>query len=211
MKLILLGAPGAGKGTQADFIKDALKVPVISTGNLLREAIALGTDLGKQAKAYMDGGNLVPDELIIGLVKEKLESHDCDNGAIFDGFPRTVAQAEAMEAFSHVDVALSFEVPDEAIVHRMAGRRTCPKCHSTYHIEGNPPKVEGICDKCGETLGIRHDDSPEVVLQRLEVYHAQTEPVKHYYEQLGKLRSVEGIGPVEEIRDRIFTVLGLNV
>ena len=211
MKLILLGAPGAGKGTQADFIKDALKVPVISTGNLLREAIAQGTDLGKQAKAYMDGGNLVPDELIIGLVKEKLESHDCDNGAIFDGFPRTVAQAEAMEAFSHVDVALSFEVPDEAIVHRMAGRRTCPKCHSTYHIEGNPPKVEGICDKCGETLGIRHDDSPEVVLQRLEVYHAQTEPVKHYYEQLGKLRSVEGIGPVEEIRDRIFAVLGLNV
>ena len=211
MKLILLGAPGAGKGTQADFIKDALKVPVISTGNLLREAIALGTDLGKQAKAYMDGGNLVPDELIIGLVKEKLESHDCDNGAIFDGFPRTVAQAEAMEAFSHVDVALSFEVPDEAIVHRMAGRRTCPKCHSTYHIEGNPPKVEGICDKCGETLGIRHDDSPEVVLQRLEVYHAQTEPVKHYYEQLGKLRSVEGIGTVEEIRDRIFAVLGLNV
>ena len=211
MKLILLGAPGAGKGTQADFIKDALKVPVISTGNLLREAIALGTDLGKQAKAYMDGGNLVPDELIIGLVKEKLESHDCDNGAIFDGFPRTVAQAEAMEAFSHVDIALSFEVPDEAIVHRMAGRRTCPKCHSTYHIEGNPPKVEGICDKCGETLGIRHDDSPEVVLQRLEVYHAQTEPVKHYYEQLGKLRSVEGIGPVEEIRDRIFAVLGLNV
>ena len=211
MKLILLGAPGAGKGTQADFIKDALKVPVISTGNLLREAIALGTDLGKQAKAYMDGGNLVPDELIIGLVKEKLESHDCDNGAIFDGFPRTVAQAEAMEAFSNVDVALSFEVPDEAIVHRMAGRRTCPKCHSTYHIEGNPPKVEGICDKCGETLGIRHDDSPEVVLQRLEVYHAQTEPVKHYYEQLGKLRSVEGIGTVEEIRDRIFAVLGLNV
>lgn len=211
MKLILLGAPGAGKGTQADFIKNALKVPVISTGNLLREAIAHGTDLGKQAKAYMDGGNLVPDELIIGLVKEKLESHDCDNGAIFDGFPRTVAQAEAMEAFSHVDVALSFEVPDETIVHRMAGRRTCPKCHSTYHIESNPPKVEGICDKCGETLGIRHDDDPEVVLQRLEVYHAQTEPVKHYYEQLGKLRSVEGVGAVEEIRDRIFAVLGLRV
>ncbi len=211
MKLILLGAPGAGKGTQADFIKNALKVPVISTGNLLREAIAHGTDLGKQAKAYMDGGNLVPDELIIGLVKEKLESHDCDNGAIVDGFPRTVAQAEAMEAFSHVDVALSFEVPDEAIVHRMAGRRTCPKCHSTYHIEGNPPKVEGICDKCGETLGIRHDDDPEVVLQRLEVYHAQTEPVKHYYDQLGKLVSVEGIGTVEEIRDRIFAALGLSV
>ena len=211
MKLILLGAPGAGKGTQSDFIKDALKVPVISTGNLLREAIAHGTDLGKQAKTYMEGGHLVPDELIIGLVKEKLQSHDCDNGAIFDGFPRTVAQAEAMESFSHVDVALSFEVPDEAIVKRMAGRRTCPKCHATFHVEDNPPKVAGVCDNCGETLGIRHDDDPEVVTQRLNVYHEQTEPVKGYYEQLGKLKSVVGVGSVEEIRDRVFQVLELNV
>lgn len=211
MKLILLGAPGAGKGTQADFIKAALKVPVISTGNLLREAIAQGTELGRQAKSYMDGGKLVPDDLIIGLVKEKLASHDCERGAIFDGFPRTVAQAEAMESFTDVDAALSIEVPDEAIVHRMAGRRTCPKCHATYHVEGNPPKVEGVCDKCGEKLGIRHDDDPEVVLQRLEVYHAQTEPVKEHYAQLGKLRSVEGIGSVDEIRKRIFDTLGLNV
>ena len=211
MKLILLGAPGAGKGTQADFIKAALKVPVISTGNLLREAIAQGTELGRQAKSYMDGGKLVPDELIIGLVKEKLASHDCEQGAIFDGFPRTVAQAEAMESFTDVDAALSIEVPDEAIVHRMAGRRTCPKCHATYHVEGNPPKVEGVCDKCGEKLGIRPDDDPEVVLQRLEVYHAQTEPVKEHYAQLGKLRSVEGIGSVDEIRKRIFDTLGLNV
>ena len=211
MKLILLGAPGAGKGTQADFIKAALKVPVISTGNLLREAIAQGTELGRQAKSYMDSGKLVPDELIIGLVKEKLASHDCEQGAIFDGFPRTVAQAEAMESFTDVDAALSIEVPDEAIVHRMAGRRTCPKCHATYHVEGNPPKVEGVCDKCGEKLGIRHDDDPEVVLQRLEVYHAQTEPVKEHYAQLGKLRSVEGIGSVDEIRKRIFDTLGLNV
>ncbi|MDD7312233.1 MAG: adenylate kinase [Clostridiaceae bacterium] len=211
MKLILLGAPGAGKGTQADFIKAALKVPVISTGNLLREAIAQGTELGRQAKSYMDGGKLVPDELIIGLVKEKLASHDCERGAIFDGFPRTVAQAEAMESFTDVDAALSIEVPDEAIVHRMAGRRTCPKCHATYHVEGNPPKVEGVCDKCGEKLGIRPDDDPEVVLQRLEVYHAQTEPVKEHYAQLGKLRSVEGIGSVDEIRKRIFDTLGLNV
>ncbi len=211
MKLILLGAPGAGKGTQSDFIKDALKVPVISTGNLLREAIAHGTDLGKQAKTYMEGGHLVPDELIIGLVKEKLASHDCENGAIFDGFPRTVAQAEVLETIGGADVALSIEVPDDAIVHRMAGRRTCPKCHSTYHVEGNPPKVEGICDKCGEKLGIRHDDEPEVVLQRLDVYHAQTEPVKHFYDEIGKLRSVEGIGTVEEIRDRIFAALELNV
>lgn len=211
MKLILLGAPGAGKGTQADFIKAALKVPVISTGNLLREAIAQGTELGRQAKSYMDGGKLVPDDLIIGLVKEKLASHDCERGAIFDGFPRTVAQAEAMESFTDVDAALSIEVPDEAIVRRMAGRRTCPKCHATYHVEGNPPKVEGVCDKCGEKLGIRHDDDPEVVLQRLEVYHAQTEPVKEHYAQLGKLRSVEGIGSVDEIRKRIFDTLGLNV
>ena len=211
MKLILLGAPAAGKGTQADFIKAALKVPVISTGNLLREAIAQGTELGRQAKSYMDGGKLVPDELIIGLVKEKLASHDCERGAIFDGFPRTVAQAEAMESFTDVDAALSIEVPDEAIVHRMAGRRTCPKCHATYHVEGNPPKVEGVCDKCGEKLGIRPDDDPEVVLQRLEVYHAQTEPVKEHYAQLGKLRSVEGIGSVDEIRKRIFDTLGLNV
>ena len=211
MKLILLGAPGAGKGTQSDFIKTALKVPVISTGNLLREAIAQGTDLGKQAKTFMDGGNLVPDELIIGLVKEKLASPDCENGAIFDGFPRTVAQAKVLETIGGVDVALAIEVPDEAIVHRMAGRRTCSNCHSTYHIEGNPPKVEGICDKCGEKLGIRHDDEPEVVLQRLNVYHAQTEPVKHFYDEIGKLRSVEGIGSVEEIRNRIFTALELNV
>ncbi len=211
MKLILLGAPGAGKGTQADFIKAALKVPVISTGNLLREAIAHGTDLGKQAKSFMDGGKLVPDELIIGLVKEKLASHDCENGAIFDGFPRTVAQAEVLETIGGVDVALSLEVPDEAIVQRMAGRRTCPKCNSTYHIEGNPPKAEGVCDKCGEKLGIRHDDDPDVVHHRLEVYHDQTEPVKHYYEAHGKLRSVEGLGTVEEIRQRIFAALELNV
>ena len=211
MKLILLGAPGAGKGTQSDFIKDALKVPVISTGNLLREAIAQGTELGKQAKSFMDGGNLVPDELIVGLMKEKLATPECENGAILDGFPRTVKQAEVLETIGGVDVALSIEVPDEAIVHRMAGRRTCSKCNTTYHIEGNPPKVEGVCDKCGEKLGIRHDDDPDVVLKRLNVYHDQTEPVKHYYEAHGKLRSVEGLGTVEEIRQRIFTALELNV
>ena len=211
MKLILLGAPGAGKGTQSDFIKAALKVPVISTGNLLREAIAQGTELGKQAKSFMDGGNLVPDELIVGLMKEKLATPECENGAILDGFPRTVAQAEVLETIGGVDVALSIEVPDEAIVQRMAGRRTCSKCNSTYHIEGNPPKVEGVCDKCGEKLGIRHDDNPDVVLKRLNVYPDQTEPVKHYYEAHGKLRSVEGVGTVEEIRQRIFAALELNV
>ncbi|MBQ7491536.1 MAG: adenylate kinase [Clostridia bacterium] len=207
MKLVLMGAPGAGKGTQADFIKAALKVPVISTGNLLREAIARKTALGQKAKEYMDGGKLVPDELIIGLVKEKLQSPDCASGAIFDGFPRTVAQAEALDAFAAPDLALSIEVQDEAIVHRMAGRRTCPRCGSTYHVAGNPPRVEGKCDKCGETLGIRKDDAPAVVLQRLEVYHAQTEPVKEYYARQDKLREVSGVGSVEEIRQRIFQTI----
>ena len=209
MKLILLGAPGAGKGTQADFIKTALKVPVISTGNLLREAIAQGTPLGVQAKAFMDGGNLVPDELIVDLVREKLQSPQCENGVILDGFPRTVAQAEALESFAPVDAALSIEVPDSAIVHRMAGRRTCPQCGSTYHVVANPPKAEGVCDKCGHELTIRKDDDPAGVRQRLTVYHAQTEPVKAYYQQRGKLREVDGLGSLEEIRERIFHKLGL--
>ena len=171
MKMILLGAPGAGKGTQADFITTALQIPVISTGNLLREAIAQGTELGKAAQDYMSRGALVPDELIIGLVKEKLASPDCANGAILDGFPRTVPQAEALDEIVDLDVALYFDVPDAVIVDRMAGRRTCPKCNATYHIVNNPPATEGVCDKCGETLGIRRDDAPEVVLQRLQVYH----------------------------------------
>ncbi len=209
MKLILLGAPGAGKGTQAAFIKAALKVPVISTGNLLREAIAQGNALGIQAKQYVDKGQLVPDDLMIDLVQERLQSNDCAQGAVLDGFPRTVAQAQALEDFCHVDAALSIEVSDETIVRRMAGRRTCPQCHATYHVEDNPPKVPGICDKCGEKLGVRHDDDPQVVLQRLKVYHQQTEPVKQYYADLGKLRSVEGVGPVEEIRRRIFKALEL--
>ena len=209
MKLILLGVPGAGKGTQADFIKTALKVPVISTGNLLREAIAQGTPLGVQAKAFMDGGNLVPDELIVDLVREKLQSPQCENGVILDGFPRTVAQAEALESFAPVDAALSIEVPDSAIVHRMAGRRTCPQCGSTYHVVANPPKAEGVCDKCGHELTIRKDDDPAVVRQRLTVYHAQTEPVKAYYQQRGKLREGDGLGSLEEIRERIFRKLGL--
>lgn len=207
MKLILLGAPGAGKGTQADFIKTALKVPVISTGNLLREAMAHGTELGKAAQSYMSSGALVPDELIIGLVKEKLSSPDCANGAILDGFPRTVPQAEALDTFTDIDAALYIDVPDAAIVHRMEGRRTCPKCSTTYHVVSNPPKQEGICDKCGAQLGIRHDDAPEVVQQRLQVYHEQTEPVMHHYAAKGKLVSVAGVGSVDEIRGRIGAAL----
>ena len=210
MKMILLGAPGAGKGTQADFIKTALQIPVISTGNLLREAIAQGTELGKAAQDYMSRGALVPDELIIGLVKEKMASPDCANGAILDGFPRTVPQAEALDEIVDLDVALYFNVPDAVIVDRMAGRRTCPKCNATYHIENNPPATEGVCDKCGETLGIRRDDAPEVVLQRLQVYHDQTEPVMHHYAAKGKLVTVEGVGAVSEIRQRICEALKIE-
>ena len=209
MKLILLGAPGAGKGTQADFIKTALKVPVLSTGNLLREAIAQSTPLGVKAKAFMDEGNLVPDELIVQLVREKLAEPLCAGGVILDGFPRTVAQAEALERFASIDTALSIEVPDSAIVHRMAGRRTCPRCGSTYHLAAKSPRREGVCDRCGEPLTVRRDDDPAVVRQRLEVYHAQTEPVKAFYAQRGKLRTIDGIGRLEEVRDRIFEELGL--
>lgn len=207
MILILLGAPGAGKGTQADYLKEVLKVPVLSTGNLLRETIARGTELGTAAKQYMDKGQLVPDDMIVDLVIQKLESEECSSGAILDGFPRTVAQAEALNSHMEVDVALSIEVPDEQIVSRMAGRRTCPKCQSTYHIVNNPPRTPGICDKCGTQLGIRKDDAPEVVRQRLEVYHSQTEPVKHYYADLGKLVCMDGVGSVPETRQRALRAL----
>ena len=210
MKMILLGAPGAGKGTQADFITTALQIPVISTGNLLREATAQGTELGKAAQDYMSRGALVPDELIIGLVKEKLASPDCANGAILDGFPRTVPQAEALDEIVDLDVALYFDVPDAVIVERMAGRRTCPKCSATYHVTNNPPATEGVCDKCGETLGIRRDDAPEVVQPRLQVYHDQTEPVMHHYAAKGKLVTVQGVGTVAEIRQRIADALKIE-
>ena len=207
MVLILLGAPGAGKGTQAEFLTEALKVPVISTGNLLREAIAQGTELGTAAKSYMDHGRLVPDELIVDLVLRTLASDRCAAGAILDGFPRTVKQAEALDAHLDVGVALSIEVPDEHIVERMAGRRTCPKCQSTYHVVSNPPRAEGVCDKCGTKLGIRKDDDPATVRHRLTVFHDQTEPVKHHYDALNKLIMVDGVGTVQEIRERIARAL----
>ncbi|MEA5039072.1 MAG: adenylate kinase [Clostridiaceae bacterium] len=207
MILILLGAPGAGKGTQADYLKDVLKVPVISTGNLLRGAIAQGNELGDAAKHYMDKGQLVPDDIIVDLVLQELRSDECEKGAILDGFPRTVAQAEALDSHMHVDVALSIEVPDEHIVSRMAGRRTCPKCQSTYHIINHPPRVEGICDKCGTRLEIRKDDAPDIVRQRLVTYHNQTEPVKHYYAAQGNLICMDGVGSVPETRQRALRAL----
>ncbi len=211
MKLVLLGAPGAGKGTQADQLKVALKVPVISTGNLLREAIAMGTPLGKTANEYMAGGGLVPDELIIGLVKEKLDSDECSGGCIFDGFPRTVTQAQALGEVADIDVALSIEVPDVVIEQRMGGRRTCPKCQSTFHIISNPPKIDGVCDKCGTKLGIRHDDEMEVVDRRLHIYHELTVHVKEYYRARGKLVEVQGQEILADTTRLVFEALGISL
>ena len=191
MRLILLGAPGAGKGTQADFIKEKLDIPVVSTGNLLRSAMAHGTELGKKVASFMDSGSLVPDELVIDLVKERIVQDDCAKGLIFDGFPRTVAQAEALDKVMKVDAVIFLHVEDDVIVHRMGGRRTCPECQTTYHVVSHPPKQEGVCDKCGSELGIRKDDRPEVVRQRLAVYHKQTEPIVKYYEAQGLLKFIE--------------------
>ena len=209
MRLILLGAPGAGKGTQAEFITRALSIPSISTGNLLREAIKNETELGKKAKEYMDAGALVPDDVVIGMVRERLAQDDCKNGCIFDGFPRTVAQAEALDKILDVTCALSIEVPDEAIEERMSGRRVCLKCGATYHVKSNPPEREGVCTKCGDALVIRPDDKAEVVRDRLKTYHTQTEPVKGYYAAQGKLKTVDGTGSVSEITGRISAVPGI--
>ena len=199
MKLILLGAPGAGKGTQAAVISRELGIPAISTGNILRAAIQEGTPTGMKAKTYMDEGHLVPDEVIIGIIKERLAEPDCEKGYILDGVPRTIAQAEALEEagikFDHV---VSMEVADATIMERMSGRRVCPSCGASYHTEWKKPKAEGVCDACDEALTIRRDDSPEVVLDRLKVYHEQTEPLKGYYEKKGKLRTVIG---QEEVAD----------
>ena len=199
MKLILLGAPGAGKGTQAAVISRELGIPAISTGNILRAAIQEGTPTGMKAKTYMDEGHLVPDEVIIGIIKERLAEPDCAKGYILDGVPRTIAQAEALEAagikFDHV---VSMEIADATIMERMSGRRVCSKCGASYHIEFKPSKAEGICDACGEALVQRKDDAPETVLDRLKVYHEQTEPLKDYYAKSGKLRTVQGQEKVED-------------
>jgi len=192
MKLILLGAPGAGKGTQAEILSRELAIPTISTGNILRAAIADGTEVGLKAKSFIDAGQLVPDEVIIGIIRERLAKDDCKNGYILDGVPRTIPQAEAMEKMGvEVDIALSIEVSDEVIVERMGGRRTCPKCGMSFHVKNNPPKAEGVCDGCGEALTVRKDDAPETVKARLATYHVQTEPLKEFYAQRGKLRLVE--------------------
>ncbi|MBQ1361661.1 MAG: adenylate kinase [Oscillospiraceae bacterium] len=211
MKLILLGAPGAGKGTQADILSRKLNIPTISTGNMLRAAIANGSAVGLEAKSYMDSGRLVPDSVIIGIVKERLAEPDCANGFILDGMPRTIPQAEALEANDiRFDAVVSLEISDEEIIGRMSGRRVCPKCGATFHVVSNPPKTEGVCDVCGEALIIRPDDAPETVQSRLDVYHAQTEPLKDFYARLGNLRSVENAGSIEAVSAAIFRALGIG-
>ena len=209
MKLILLGAPGAGKGTQAEILCKELNIPTISTGNILRAAIKNGTPTGLKAKAFMDEGKLVPDEVIIGIITERLAEEDCVNGYILDGVPRTIAQAEAMEkagiVFDHV---ISIEIADETIVNRMGNRRVCEDCGASYHLVAVPPKVEGVCDKCGGKLVQRKDDAPETVKARLEVYHKETEPLKGFYAERGLLRSVDDQPSVAETSEGILRVLG---
>ena len=209
MKLILLGAPGAGKGTQADILCKELDIPTISTGNILRAAIKNGTPTGMKAKAYMDAGKLVPDDVIIGIITERVAEEDCANGYILDGVPRTIAQAEAMEKAGIVfDAVVSIEISDETIMERMSGRRVCESCGASYHLVAVPPKQEGICDKCGGKLIQRHDDEPETVKHRLEVYHQETEPLKEFYAKRGLLKSVENQPTVAETSEAILRALG---
>ncbi|MDO4363038.1 adenylate kinase [Eubacterium sp.] len=208
MKLILLGAPGAGKGTQAEKICEKLNIPAISTGNILRAAVKDGTEMGLKAKSYMDAGQLVPDEVVIGIIKDRLNDDDCKNGFILDGFPRTIPQAQALlDSGVDIDKVIDIEVPDEAITKRMSGRRVCSKCANSYHIEYKKPKVDGICDACGGELIQRKDDAPQTVLDRLVEYHKMTEPLKGFYENLGKLKVVEGQEDVADTTKLVFAAL----
>ena len=208
MNLILLGAPGAGKGTQAEKICEKFNIPAVSTGNIIREALKNGTDMGLKAKSYIDAGKLVPDDVVIGIIKERLAENDCANGFILDGFPRTIPQAEALDNMGIViDKVVDIEVPDEKIAARLGGRRVCLKCGATYHLEYKKPAKDGICDAYGDELVQRKDDSPETVLDRLNVYHEQTEPLKDYYAKTGKLVIVEGQEEVADTTALVFKVL----
>mgnify|MGYP001108945258 CR=1 FL=1 len=211
MKLILLGAPGAGKGTQAEILCKKLGIPTISTGNILRAAIKDGTPTGLKAKSYIDAGALVPDEVIIGIVHERLAQPDCQNGYILDGVPRTIAQAEALEkADIQFDAVVSIEISEEEILSRMSGRRVCGACGSSYNVVAIPPRVEGICDNCGGKLIQRKDDTPETVRERLKVYHTETEPLVDFYRQRGLLRPVQSAGTKDETTQAILAALGLE-
>ena len=208
MKLILLGAPGAGKGTQAEKICEKFEIPAISTGNIIRAALKEGTEMGLKAKSYMDAGQLVPDEVVIGIIKDRLKEDDCKNGFILDGFPRTIPQAQALVDMGiDIDKVIDIEVPDEKIIKRMSGRRVCAKCANSYHMEYKKPKQEGICDACGGELIQRKDDAPETVLARLVEYHEMTEPLKGFYENLDKLKVVEGQEEVADTTKLVFAAL----
>lgn len=213
MKIIMLGAPGAGKGTQAKKIADKYSIPHISTGDIFRANIKEGTELGKKAKTYMDQGLLVPDELVVDLVVDRVQQDDCSNGYVLDGFPRTIPQAESLDAAleklgDKIDYAINVEVPDENIIRRMSGRRACLACGATYHLVHIPPKKEGICDNCGKELVLRDDDKPETVTKRLNVYHEQTQPLIDYYTTKNVLAEVDGTKDMEEVFQDIVNVLG---
>lgn len=215
MKLVFLGAPGAGKGTQAKKIIEKYNIPQISTGDLLRAAVAAGTALGKEAKSYMDKGELVPDRVVLGMVEERLKQDDCKKGYILDGFPRNTSQAEALDKMlaslnMQLDAAVSVDVPFDDLMKRLTGRRTCKSCGQMYNVYFNAPKKEGVCDKCGGQLFQRDDDKEETIKKRLEVYNAQTAPLFDYYKQKGILKSVSGTGSIDEIYSRICTALGIN-
>ena len=213
MKIVMLGAPGAGKGTQADKIAEKYNIPHISTGDIFRSNIKAGTELGKKAKSFIDQGLLVPDEVTIGMLLDRIHEADCENGYILDGFPRTIPQAESLTAALEengeaIDFALDVEVPDANIVNRMAGRRACLKCGATYHTEFAAPKKEGICDKCGSELVLLDDDKPETVQKRLEVYHEQTHPLIDYYKKKGVLHAIDGTLSMETVFKNIVDILG---
>ena len=212
MNLIMLGAPGAGKGTQAAILNQKLGIPTISTGNILRAAVKDGTPIGLKAKEYMDHGHLVPDEVIIGIINERLQAEDCKKGYILDGVPRTIAQAEALDKAGIVfDAVINLEISDEEILQRMSGRRVCEKCGASYHVVAIPPKVEGVCDACGGALVQRADDAPKTVASRLEVYHRETEPLKEYYAKKGNLKEIFNKATVEGTTQKILEALGQNV
>lgn len=213
MKIIMLGAPGAGKGTQAKMISEKYALPHVSTGDIFRANIKNGTELGKQAKEYMDKGQLVPDELTVKILLDRVAQDDCKNGYVLDGFPRTIPQAEVLdEALTKlnesIDYAINVDVPDENIVGRMSGRRACVKCGATYHVKYNAPKVEGVCDACGDKLILRDDDAPETVQKRLDVYHEQTQPLIDYYENKGVLKTVDGTVDMKDVFSAICDILG---
>ncbi|MBS7314927.1 MAG: adenylate kinase [Clostridiaceae bacterium] len=210
MKLILLGAPGAGKGTQAELICEKLGIPQVSTGNIIRSEIKSGTELGLRVKSIVESGALVPDSLVIELLKNRIAQDDCKNGFLLDGFPRTIPQAEALEGICAVDAVVEIHVPDTAIVNRMSGRRTCPTCGATFHVTNKPPKKEGVCDVCGAALIVRPDDDPEVVRGRLKVYHEQTEPLIAFYRERGLLKTVDGQLPLADVAAAIYEALGIR-